>query len=54
MLTVVPRLPGQCSSTPVAPRTFTKQPGGSHAGCVAPKQTGTGKAKHKVDSGLGN
>ena len=26
---------------------------GSHAGCVAPKQTGTGKAR-QVDSGLGN
>ena len=33
--------------------TCTKQPGGSHAGCVAAKQTGTGKARH-VDSGLGN
>ena len=31
MITVVPRLPGQSSSTPVAPRTCTKQPGGSHA-----------------------
>ena len=35
MITVVPRLPGQSSSTP--PRTCTKQPGGSHAGCVALK-----------------
>ena len=31
MITVVPRLPGQSSFTPVAPRTCTKQPGGSHA-----------------------
>ena len=53
MITVVPRLPGQSSSTPVAPRTCTKQPGGSHAGCVAPKRTGTGKAR-QVDSGLEN
>ena len=45
MITVVPRLPGQSSSTPVAPRTCTEQPGGSHAGCVAPKRTGTGKAR---------
>ena len=37
MITVVPRLPGQSSSTPVAPCTCTKKPGGSHAGCVAPK-----------------
>ena len=28
-------------------------PGGLHAGCVAPKQTGTEKAR-QVDSGLGN
>ena len=53
MITVVLRLPGQFLSTPVAPRTCTKQPGGSHDGCVAPKQTGTGKAR-EVDSGLGN
>ena len=53
MITVVPRLPGQSSSTPVAPRTYTKQPGGSHAGYVAPKQTGTGKTR-QVDSGLEN
>ena len=53
MIIVVPRLRGQSSSTPVAPRTCTKQPGGSHAGCVAPKQTGTGKAR-QVDSGLEN
>ena len=53
MITVVPRLPGQSSSTPVAPRTCTKPPGGSHAGCVASKQTGTEKAR-QVDSGLGN
>ena len=53
MITVVPRLPGQSSSTPVALRTYPKQPGGSHAGCVAPKQTGTGKAR-QIDSGLGN
>ena len=46
MITVVP-------STPVAPRTCTKQPGGLHAGCVALKRTGTGKAR-QVDSGLGN
>ena len=52
MITVVRRLPGQSSSTPVAPRTCTKQPGGSHAGCVAPTQTGTGKAGRQVDSGL--
>ena len=37
MITVVPRLPGQSPSTPVAPRTCTKQPGVSHAGCVALK-----------------
>ena len=43
MIAVVSRLPGQSSSTPVVPRTCTKQPGGSHAGCVAPKQTGPGK-----------
>ena len=53
MITVVPRLPGQSSSTPGSPRTCTKQPGGSHDGCVAPKQAGTGKAR-QVDSGLGN
>ena len=53
MITVVPRLRGQFLSTPVAPRTCTKQPGGSHAGCVAPKQTGTGKAR-QVDCGLEN
>ena len=53
MITVVPSFPGQSSSTPVAPRTCTKQPGGAHAGCVAPKQTGTEKAR-QVDSGLGN
>ena len=53
MITVVPRLRGQCSSTPFAHRTCTKQPGGSHAGCVASKQTGTGKAR-QVDSGLEN
>ena len=53
MMTVVTRLLGQSSSTPVAPRTCTKQPGGSHAGCVAPKQTDTGKAR-QVDSGLEN
>ena len=52
MITVVPRLPGESSSTPVAHRTFT-QPGGSRVGCVAPKQTGTMKAR-QVDSGLGN
>ena len=27
IITVVPRLPGQSSTTPVAPRTCTKQPG---------------------------
>ena len=53
MITVVPRLPGQSSSTPVAPRTCTKQPGGSHAGCVAPRLIGTGKVR-QVNSGLGN
>ena len=53
MITVVPRHPGQSSTTLVAPRTYTKQPGGSHAGCVAPKQTGTGKAG-QVDSGPEN
>ena len=53
MITVVPRLPGQSPSTLVSPRTCTKQPGGSHAGCVAPKQTGREKAR-QVDSGLGN
>ena len=43
MITVAPRLLGQSSSTPVAPRrpTGTKQADGSHAGCVA----GTGKAR---------
>ena len=53
MITVVPRLSGQSSSTPVAPRTCTKQPGGSHAESVAPKQTGTGEAR-QIDPGLGN
>ena len=53
MITVVTRLSGHSSSTPVAPRTCTKQPGGSHAGYVTPKRTGTGKAR-QVDSGLGN
>ena len=53
MITVVPRLWGQSSSTPVAPRTCTQQPGGSHAGCVALKQSGTGKTR-QVDSGLKN
>ena len=43
MITVAPRLLGQSSSTPVAPRrpTGTKQADGSHAGCVA----GTEKAR---------
>ena len=53
MIAVVTRLPGQSSSTPVAPRICSKQPGCLHAGCVAPKQSGTGKAR-QVDSGLGN
>ena len=37
MITVVPRLPGQSSSNPVAPRTCTKQPSGSHAGMCGSK-----------------
>ena len=39
MITVAPRLLGQSSSTPGAPRrpTGTSQPDGSQAGCVAPK-----------------
>ena len=48
MITVVPRLPGQSSSTPVAPCTCAKQPGGSHAGCVAPKRLVQGRRDRSI------